>query len=654
MKRTKLLLSLMMIAVSVNFFTACNDDFSEKDAIELNRDYDEADGLAEYTILVVNASQSTTLKSTEEVNSVISGASVTITQEGVVKTDSTDASGMVVFSKLKAGTVAVTIKKTGYSEVYLVANLDAGNVAGGTKASNLIPMIPVTGVTGLIRGQVSYESDLTNKAKEIAANVKVIATVDASSPALSGIKQGVIEQISYSGLSLEATTNTNGEYEMVVPSTADGLVYEVKVSDFEDDQTIYMNTYNGEEITAAADVEKSIPTIFGTNGNLSSLAFSVPPAFVTIGSPSAKASGTGATATAVIKNDYGIQSVNITNAGAKYTDGTYYLNVVNDAANAEAQLKVNIENGVITYADVTSNGDSYSPGAVKFNHQYESFEAYPNVDETGAITGLDINNYGRFLIGNDHLDMLSVKVSGGTGAVITIASMSYTSGGYYPGNIVISNGGSGYEATDKITITVTGVTATDVASGQMNLTSGEVIAIQVTNGGSGYVQDKVAVQISGGGGQGATVDKISVENGIIDYITLSDGGSGYITAPTITIYDLNVVQTATLKLSTDDFTSNGAFKSSYYNVDFGGGGYISAPAVAINAVGTGSGATAIADLGSNGEVLGIIITNPGSNYKAENFVGGGVSVDAQSVKIAGTGTSILNIYLGQGKRSIEN
>jgi len=652
MKKIKLLLSLVIV-VSVNFFIACTDNFSEKDAIELNRTYNETDGLAEYTIMVVDASSSTTLKSTEKTNAVLTGATVTLTQDGLVITDSTDASGMVVFSNLKAGTVAVSIVKSGFSDVYLVANLEGLNVAGGTKASNLIPMIPTTTTTGLIKGKVTYEADLTDKVKEIASNVKVIATVDANSPALAGIKQGVIEQISYSGLSLEATTDANGAYEMVVPSTADGLVYEVKVSDFEADQSIFMNTYNGEEITAAADVEKSIPTVFGTNGNLSSLSFAVAPAFITIGAPTTKAAGTGATATAVIKNDNGIQSINVTNAGSKYTDGTYYLNAVNDNANAEAQLKVNIDKGVVTYVDVNSSGDTYAAGTIKFNHQYESFEAYPYVDGSGAITGIDITNYGHFLLGNDHLGMLSVKISGGTGASLSISSMSYTSGGYYP-NISINNGGSGYATTDKITITVAGTTSSDVASGQINLTSGEVVAIQVTNGGSGYTDGKVYVQLSGGGGQGATIDNVSVENGKIDYITLSDGGYGYSTAPTITIYDLNTSASATLKLSSSYFTANGAFASLYYTVDNGGGGYTSTPTVTIDAVGTGSGATAIADMSSNGEVLGIIITNPGSNYKAENFVGGGVNVSAQSVKIAGTGTSILNIYLGQGKRSIEN
>jgi hypothetical protein len=651
MKKTQFLLLLAIIAVSTNLFVSCKDDFTEEDAINLNRQYDEEDNLVEYTLLVVNASTSTIAKSASKNQSVISGAIITLTQDGTVLSDSTDASGMVVFSNIKAGTVAVTISKSGYSEVALIANLDSLSSTGGGKASNLIPMIPITSVTGTIKGQVTYESDLTNKVKEVASGVKVIAKVSTSSPALANAKQGVIEQISYAGLTLEATTDSNGNYEMAVPSTANGLDYEVSVSDFEDDQTLYMPTYNGEEVETAAEVKRTLSAVFGSNGNLSSYETDIVPAFISFSAPTA--TGKGAAATAVIGNNKGIQSINLLNSGSKYTDGTYYLSVDNAAANAEAQLKVNINNGIITYVDVTSNGDNYAANIIKFNQQYESFEAYPYVDGSGTITGIDINNYGRFLLGNDHLGMLSVKISGGTGAVISISSMSYTSGGYYPSSIIVNNGGTGYEATDKITVTVNGITSSDVASGQINLTSGSVFAIQMTNAGSGYTAGNVYVAATGGGGQGFKTGTVSVEDGKIDYITVSDGGYGYATAPTIEIYDLTTLKKATLKLSTSDFDSDGSFASKYYAVDSCGSGYITPPTVTISAVGSGSGAAALAKTNSSGQVEGIYMTNRGSSYKAENYVSSNVSVSAQSLSITGTQDRVLNIYLGQGKRSIE-
>ncbi|MBI4646222.1 MAG: hypothetical protein HY738_06400 [Bacteroidia bacterium] len=87
-----------------------------------------------------------------------------------------------------------------------------------------------------------------------------------------------------------------------------------------------------------------------------------------------------------------------------------------------------------------------------------------------------------------------------------------------------------------------------------------------------------------------------------------------------------------------------------------GFGYDSAPAVTISAhvPGTGTGATAIADIGG-GIVTNILVTNAGSGYTRGNTPDNEVSAPSNiEVNVKSGGTSYQNIYLGTGKREIEN
>ena len=75
----------------------------------------------------------------------------------------------------------------------------------------------------------------------------------------------------------------------------------------------------------------------------------------------------------------------------------------------------------------------------------------------------------------------------------------------------------------------------------------------------------------------------------------------------------------------------------------GGTGYIGAPSVQIS--GDGTGATAIANVDSNGNLTGITITNPGVNYTTAsvNLVGGaGIAPSIDSVNLAATPSGGLN------------
>ena len=75
----------------------------------------------------------------------------------------------------------------------------------------------------------------------------------------------------------------------------------------------------------------------------------------------------------------------------------------------------------------------------------------------------------------------------------------------------------------------TGATATAI----VNLTTGSISTIGITNGGSGYVRAP-GINITGGGGFGAMASA-TITGGVVTGITITNPGSGYTSAPTVTI-----------------------------------------------------------------------------------------------------------------------
>jgi FtsP/CotA-like multicopper oxidase with cupredoxin domain len=74
-----------------------------------------------------------------------------------------------------------------------------------------------------------------------------------------------------------------------------------------------------------------------------------------------------------------------------------------------------------------------------------------------------------------------------------------------------------------------GATATAI----VNLTTGSVSAIAITNGGSGYVRAP-GINITGGGGFGAMASA-TITGGVVTGITLTNPGSGYTSDPQVTV-----------------------------------------------------------------------------------------------------------------------
>jgi len=87
----------------------------------------------------------------------------------------------------------------------------------------------------------------------------------------------------------------------------------------------------------------------------------------------------------------------------------------------------------------------------------------------------------------------------------------------------------------------------------------------------------------------------------------------------------------------------------------GGFGYTVPPTVTIysHVPGTGSDATAIATI-ANGFVTGFVVTNSGTGYSHDNTPSSAIAAPVDiEVEVTGTGSTHMDIYLGTGKRSIE-
>jgi hypothetical protein len=139
-----------------------------------------------------------------------------------------------------------------------------------------------------------------------------------------------------------------------------------------------------------------------------------------------------------------------------------------------------------------------------------------------------------------------------------------------------------------------------VASGK-----GPVIAVNVTNGGTGYTSAP-NVTFTGGGGSG--VSATAVISGMVTGVTISNGGTGYTSAPAVTFSAPSSGGTVATG------TANVISKVASVSVTNAGTGYTTAPTVAI-AGGGGSGATGTARLKVNSVSLG----NAGTGYNASFF-----------------------------------
>lgn len=693
MRKIALSLTMFLAAILVVglVFTSCKkDDFTEEDAINLLNNLETEDYIAEYTVLLVDAAtnnEAVGYKSATAVESM-EGAGITLTVGDLRITQIADSIGMVTFTNIPAGLAAVNIKKAGYSEVNFVVNLQHGpgldGMPGGVKASNIIPMIPITGATtATLTGRITYESDLTNTSQEVANGVVVLASiVPGSSPTLTSVgSEAAFEKIYYGNLNMQDTTNAQGIYTITVPSTADGLQYSITVLDFEATQTLLMPTVNGEEnpgVTVAT-------TRFGSRLGTASDVVRGYPAYIVFPVPNAVR--TDAAATASIDTDSPVESVNVTNSGNGYniTADAFYTYIagptlVTDYAIVEVNLDSDFKR--VTDIGIEDGGADHSVSdAIFLNRMIVAYVSAVD-PTTGEITGItDVTPWTTFFDGaesddpvdadyqipnhiNANNDVLIISRSGnGAELEFTFANNGYDdSEGKYEFSVVghtTIDGGDDYKVGDLICLPLN---PTTLATAAINIEASTVTAVAVTNTGSGYVSGEVTVLLEGGGGQNATASA-TVVNGKITAINITNGGFGYTSAPTVVI--INNVIPEQIPVIYVDNNVDGTLKASYFTLNAAGNyvaaafpigaGYATPVTLPITSSvsGVGTGATISPVLNGSGQVTSLVLSDPGADYEGINTPSSEVSCETASALVKGGGMVYRDIYLGTGVRIIE-
>lgn len=91
----------------------------------------------------------------------------------------------------------------------------------------------------------------------------------------------------------------------------------------------------------------------------------------------------------------------------------------------------------------------------------------------------------------------------------------------------------------------------------------EVRTINITNGGTGYINTP-SVTITGGGGSGA-VATANISNGAVTSINIVNGGSGYTTTPTVTVDPPQVVDYVAVATKINEIVSGALTSGPYYD-----------------------------------------------------------------------------------------
>ncbi len=602
-----------------NATQARKDVISHQDSIEHARDsLNMIGGIIQFSVSVIPVDGSTGfvggLKSAESIE-MLAGVTVSVSQHGVVLTGITDESGIAVFHDLRVGTINVNVRATDFTTVSFIAKIKPESDPNVNSyydvlrhAATMVPVFSLGTNTSEISGLLTYETNLTNTAPEIAAGVTVIAMLDVNDEKFRknyfedlwdepfGYYHAKIVQIAYTDLVKSAVTDAAGAYTIDMPSAADGLPIKMEVSDIAVDQQLLMNTVNDEPVRGV----QTIRTIFTADVYIhaSNIPF-VDAAYVEFSLPTGVTTQQpieDAVANAII-GESGIASVIITYQGSGYTQPPK-LTINGDGEGAE--VVAYISEGKVTSVEITNPGKGYSTATVNVGSFVETdADAIP-------VISYGITEY-SFVDGGDGYQStpdVTIVSSSGTGATAQALMSGYVS------NIEVTNMGSGYVCPPNVLIERADgalATATAVMTVYNSMHSITLSEAYLTN----TFEDVPEVLITTPGGltgSGATAVVQLSNDGSVDNIILSNAGLGYTEAPTVLITGgggTGAVAEAILN------TGDGSISITVLD---GGSGYTSDPTIEISNPPTGGTAAVVDEVIRVFPISNITLTNPGSGY----------------------------------------
>jgi hypothetical protein len=255
--------------------------------------------------------------------------------------------------------------------------------------------------------------------------------------------------------------------------------------------------------------------------------------------------GTGAAITAVIvPPGQPIASVSLTSAGSGcYGTGETPAVNYSGGGGSGASITANMVAGTCIYSmtvngscsakkglsgvafTVTGGGGSNFAGTIDFKNG------------TGAVNASHVTATGD----NYTSSPTAITLAGCAGLTVGSVTFGRVLSSTTPLNLV--TGGGGFTSAPTLSVAVpstnigfTGSPATagsgTTTLGTANPNAGQVTALNVTSGGSGYTSAPT-VAFTGGGGTGAAATASIGQTGTVTSVTITNGGTGYTTAPTI-------------------------------------------------------------------------------------------------------------------------
>lgn len=210
-----------------------------------------------------------------------------------------------------------------------------------------------------------------------------------------------------------------------------------------------------------------------------------------------------------------IQSITVTNRGSGYAQATPPTATVTGAPGVGAVLKVNL--------GYSFTGVSWT-GTVKARSTIVTITDITGIGATAhaVLTGGVITSIVMDSLGHGYTNP-TITVSGvAAGTLVPVLNLT---GGGEVISVDVTNGGSGYVAP-----VVTFSSGTAAASA--TAVNSTITAINVVSGGSGYA---TLPQVNVVGTGGVTVARATVVNTTITAITVTAGGTGYTGVPTVTV-----------------------------------------------------------------------------------------------------------------------
>lgn len=310
MKNFKNILFILLGVISIGFITtSCNDEFSEKDLLELQVQLGSSeDSLnAVRQLAALNAAGelvSFQVKTVDTDGVGVAGVDVTL---GAASSDGTadnqtltsDANGSVYFNRVAIG--GNNLNLAGASIMDALLTLDFGSISEGTHYEiingNVIPMpvtenavitvLGATTTTATVSGVASIETDLTNTTKEIPQNVTVVADFDDNLVINSSIGINYFFATNNNALNLgsAAVDNATGAYTMTVPA---GVTFDLIVPELQATQRIAVNGFDNQDLPRPE--YRDVLTNFGPSWGTDFIP-SVPGAFAIFEQPAAGGEG---------------------------------------------------------------------------------------------------------------------------------------------------------------------------------------------------------------------------------------------------------------------------------------------------------------------------------------------------------------------------